>query len=424
MQRRIFLGGALASAGLALTPSQVRAQARANVVVIGGGFAGATAARYLREFAPRANVTLIEPSAQFVSCPMSNRVLQGAMGLRDLTRTYAGMTSRFRVNLISELAASLDLDKREVVLGNGKRVPWDRLVIAPGVDFNYDQIQGMDTVAQERIPHAWKAGQQTIQLRDRIERMPEGGVVAMHIPKAPYRCPPGPYERASLLAAKLKATNPKAKLLVFDANPEIQAKKDLFQAIWSKEYAGIITYTPNADIERVVAASGDVKFVMQGNVKADVWNIIPPQRAGVIARKSGLANVGDRWCGVDFRSYESVVRPGVHVLGDSIQGSPGVPKSAHMANQHAKVCALAISRILAGQAPIEDIAIANTCYSFVNRRDAIHVAAVYRYDPATKQMAVVKGAGGLSEQASTIEGVYAMGWLTNILDEAMGSVAV
>ncbi len=425
MERRSFLQASFGAAALLLTPTKLRAQSRANVVIIGGGFAGATAARYLREFAPRINISLIEPARQFISCPMSNRVLQGAMGLRDLTRSYEALASRFRINLIQEAAASIDATKREVILASGKKVAWDRLIVAPGIDFDFEAVAGLDAAAQARIPHAWKAGPQTIELRDRIDKLPEGGVVAMHIPKVPYRCPPGPYERASLIAARLKQRNPRAKLLVFDANPEIQSKKDLFQRIWSKDYGGILTYTPNADIERVNAATSEVRFVMQANVRADLWNIIPPQRAGTIARHAGLAHAANgRWCGVDFRSYESTVQAGIHVLGDSIQGSPGMPKSGHMANQQAKVCAHAVSRILAGEAPIEDIVIANTCYSFINQREAIHVAAVYRYDPSSKQMVAVKGAGGLSEQASVMEGVYAMGWLTNILDDVMGPTAV
>jgi Uncharacterized NAD(FAD)-dependent dehydrogenases len=404
MERRSFLQATFGTAALLLTPAQLRAQSRANVVIIGGGFAGATAARYLREFAPRANISLIEPASQFISCPMSNRVLQGAMGLRDLTRSYEALADRFRINLIQEAAASIDATKREVILASGKKVAWDRLIVAPGIDFDYEAVAGLDAAAQASMPHAWKAGPQTLDLRDRIDKLPEGGVVAMHIPKVPYRCPPGPYERASLIAAKLKQRNPRAKLLVFDANPEIQSKKDLFQRIWTKDYAGILTYTPNADIERVNAASSEVRFVMQANVRADVWNLIPPQRAGAIARKAGLANAANgRWCGVDFRSYESTAQAGIHVLGDSIQGSPGMPKSGHMANQQAKVCAFAISRILAGESPIEDIVIANTCYSYINQREAIHIAAVYRYDSTSKQMVAVKGAGGLSEQASVME---------------------
>ncbi|MFN3629258.1 MAG: FCSD flavin-binding domain-containing protein [Casimicrobiaceae bacterium] len=424
MDRRQFLLSSIAGSALTLTPSLLRAQSRANIVIIGGGFGGATCARYLREFAPRVNVTLIEPNAQFISCPMSNRVIQGAIGLRDLTRGYDSFASRFRINWVQDRATAIDTGKREVVLSRGKRIPWDRLVVSPGVDFDFDAVPGLNAQAQARMPHAWKAGPQTIELRDRLEQLPEGGVVAMHIPKAPYRCPPGPYERASLIAAKLKRRNPRAKLLVFDANPEIQAKKGLFERAWAQEYKGIISYTPNADIAQV-DASGELIFAAQGKVKADLWNVIPPQRAGQIASASGLANRADgRWCAVDFRSYESTAVPGVHVLGDSVQGAPGMPKSGHMANQQAKVCAMAIARQLAGEPMLEDIVIANTCYSFVNQRDAMHVAAVYRYDAKERTMKPVVGAGGLSEQPSTIEGVYAMGWLTNILDDTMGPATV
>ncbi|MCX8099599.1 MAG: NAD(P)/FAD-dependent oxidoreductase [Casimicrobiaceae bacterium] len=420
MDRRAFLStGVIAMTGW-LTPARLRAQGRANVVVIGGGFGGLTCARYLREFAPRVNVTLVEPAAQFVSCPMSNRVIQGAMGLRDLTRSYEAFAARFRISWIQDSATAIDPSRREVATAGGRRLAWDRLIVAPGIDFDFDAVPGLSREAQARVLHAWKAGPQTIELRDRLAELREGGVVAMHIPKVPYRCPPGPYERASLIAARLKQRNPRAKLLVFDANPEIQSKKGLFERIWAREYKGLITYTPNAEIASV-GADGEIVFAAQGKVKADLWNLIPPQRAGRIAMTSGLANAaGGRWCAVDFRTYESTALAGVHVVGDSIQGAPGMPKSGHMANQQGKVCALAIARQLAGEPPLEDIAIANTCYSFVTQSDAIHVAAVYRYDPKERTMKPVQGAGGLSDRESPIEGIYAMGWITNILDEMLG----
>ena len=422
MDRRQLLLAGVAGALPLLTPSALRAQSRANIVVIGGGFAGAACARYLREFAPRASVTLVEPRREFVSCPMSNRVIQGVMGLRDLTRSYEALAARARLGWVAEEASRIDPGKREVVLAGGRRLPWDRLVVAPGVDFDHSSIPGMNTDAIARMPHAWKAGPQTLELRDRIQRLPAGGVVAMHIPKVPYRCPPGPYERASLIAAALKQRNPQAKLLVFDANPEIQSKKGLFERIWAQEYKGILTYTPNAEIAQVDSA-GEVSFALHGKVKADFWSVIPPQRAAMIARTAGLANSGNRWCSVDFRTYESTAVPGIHVLGDSVQGL-GMPKSAHMANQQAKVCAMAIARMLAGEPPLEDIVIANTCYSFVNQRDAIHVAGVYRYDARERTMKPVQGAGGVSENASALEGVYAMGWLNNILDDTMGPATI
>lgn len=419
MNRRSFLQAA--SAALLLPASAARAQANAQVVVIGGGFGGATCIRYLREFAPRARITLVEPSAEFIACPMSNRTLHGMLSVRDLARAYSDFAGRHGINRVRDSVSAIDPARRELSLAGGKKLAYDRLVVAPGVEFLYDGLKGMESpAARQKILHAWKAGDQTVALRDRLHALPDGATIAMHIPKVPYRCPPGPYERASLIAYYLKTNRPKSKLLVFDANPDIQSKRDLYLQAWKTHYTSILEYVPNADIALVDAAANVLDFSVQGKVKADLWNVIPPQRAGAIALAAGLANVGGRWCGVDFLSYESAVHPGIHVLGDAIAGSPGMPKSGHMANQEGKVCASAIALMLAGQAPVAKVAIANTCYSFVTHRDAIHVAAVYRYDPASKQMVATKGAGGLSSEASSVEGIYAMAWFSNIMSDTLG----
>jgi len=274
--------------------------------------------------------------------------------------------------------------------------------------------------AQSLVPHAWKAGEQTQTLRDMLFGMPQGGTVAIHIPKVPYRCPPGPYERASLIAHHLQTRNPKGKVFVFDSNPEIQAKKGLFEAYWKNKCAGLLEYIPNAEVENVNAAERTIEFKVHGKQKVNVLNFIPPQRAGAIARRAGLANVGDRWCAVDFLTYESTRQKGIHVLGDSVAGSPGMPKSGHMANQEAKVCAGAIAAMSVGQpVPAEPI-IANTCYSFVNQSEVIHVASVHRYDAEKKAMVTVAGAGGLSATPSQAEGLYAISWASNILDDTLG----
>ncbi len=269
------------------------------------------------------------------------------------------------------------------------------------------------------MPHAWKAGEQTQRLKDMLYSMPAGGVVAMHIPKVPYRCPPGPYERASLIAYFLQQRNPRGKLLVFDSNPEIQSKKGLFEAVWKQQYASQIEYVPNAEVESVDAATRTLELKVQGRHQVSVLNLIPPQRAGAIALRSGLANVGKRWCGVDFLSYESTQHKGIHVLGDAIAGAPGMPKSGHMANQEAKVCAGATAALSVGQAVPQQPIIANTCYSFVSQTEAIHVAAVYRYDAAKKTMVAAPGAGGLSPAPSTTESLFAMSWAGNIMSDTI-----
>lgn len=419
MQRRSFLQAA--AAAMLLPAKVVRAQAGAQIVVVGGGFAGATCIRYLREFAPRARITLVEPNAEFIACPMSNRTLHGMLSVRDLSRPYSDFAGRHGINWIRDTVSGIDPQRRELSLAAGKKLSYDRLVVAPGVDFLYDSLKGMESAAaKQKILHAWKAGDQTVALRDRLHALPDGATIGMHIPKVPYRCPPGPYERASLIAYFLKTNRPKSKLLVFDANPEIQSKRDLYLQAWKTHYASILEYVPNAELALVDAAANVLDFSVQGKIRADLWNVIPPQHAGTLARGAGLANVGARWCGVDFLSCESTAHKGIHVLGDAIAGSPGMPKSGHMANQEGKVCAAAIAQILAGQAPITNIAIANTCYSFVTHRDAIHVAAVYRYDPASKQMLATKGAGGLSSEANSVEGIYAMAWFSNIMSDTLG----
>jgi len=417
-RRRILAAGA--GAAVLGAPSLASAQGGANIVIVGAGFGGATAAKYLRRFNPALNITVIEPAGEFVMCPMSNRVIHGGMWLRDITRPYHPFMTRNNLRWVRAAADEIDPERREVRAGKD-RIPYDRLIVSPGVDYHYDDIAGMESrQAQAQIPHAWKAGEQTQQLKEMLYGMRQGGVIAMHIPKVPYRCPPGPYERASLIAHYLQMKNPRAKLMVFDSNPEIQAKKGLFEAVWKSKYQGLIEYVPNAEIEQVDAAQRTLEFKVHGRQKADVINLIPPQRAGAIARRAGLANVGDRWCGVDFLTYESTARRGIHVLGDSVAGVAGMPKSGHMANQEAKVCAAAIAAQSLGLPPPPQPIIANTCYSFVSQTDVIHVAGVYRYDPEKKTMAAAPGAGGVSSAPSQVEALYAIAWANNILNDTMG----
>ena len=417
LTRRTLLQAA--GAAMVASPMAGMAQAGQRIVVIGGGFGGATAAKYLKRFNPALQVTLVEPNAEFIMCPMSNRVLTGGMTLRDISRPYDRFATKHDIQWVRAMADEIDPERREVRAGK-LRLPYDRLIVSPGVDYVYEDIPGMEgEEAQRLVPHAWKAGEQTQRLKDMLYALPQGGVVAMHIPKAPYRCPPGPYERASLIAYYLQLRNPKGKLLVFDSNPEIQSKKGLFEAAWKQQYGKLIEYVPNAEVESVDARTRTLELKVQGKHKVDVLNLIPPQRAGTIARRSGLANVGERWCGVDFLSYESTQHKGIHVLGDSIAGAPGMPKSGHMANQEAKVCAGAIAALSVGQPVPQLPIIANTCYSFVSQSQAIHVAGVYRYDAAKKTMVSAPGAGGLSPEASATESLYAMSWAGNIMNDTL-----
>ena len=261
------------------------------------------------------------------------------------------------------------------------------------------------------LTHAWKAGAQTVALRRQLEAMPDGGVVALSIPKAPYRCPPGPYERACVVAAYLKQHKPKSKLLVLDANAEVQSKKALFEKAFKSYYDGVLEYRPNAELKEVSGTLAKLEFE---DVKADVLNVIPPQRAGDIARQAGLINVNQRWCGVNWLSMESTAVPGVHVLGDATMAGPLMPKSGHMANQHAKLAAAAIIQLLKGEPVSPTPVLMNTCYSFVSAKEAVHVATVHQYDAAERIMKTVPGSGGVSAGINQIEGRYALGWAQNI----------
>ncbi len=417
-RRRLLLGAAAA-----LMPRWLGAQpAVMRVVIVGGGFGGATCARYLKLWSGRIDVTLIEPQSVYVACPLSNRVLGGAFYVHDLARDYGGLTAGSGVRVVRATAVAIDAQKRSLRLSDGSSVPWDRLVLAPGIEFDAERIDGLPRALDSgAVLHAWRGGSQQIsRLRARIADMPAGGVVAIHIPKAPYRCPPGPYERASLIAHFLSRNNPKAKLLIFDSNPDIQSKRGLFLDVWKSRYAGIVEYTPDAEL-LAVPNGRELRFAMHGTVRADVINVIPPQRAPALLRRAGLSPSGGAWCPVEFLGYESTLVPGVHVVGDAILSAPGLPKSGHMANQAGKVCAGAIVAAASGRPPSSDPVIANTCYSFVSAQEAMHVAGVYRYDPQQRTMVAVKGAGGISQRPSAAEGVHAIGWAFNILHDTFGS---
>jgi NADPH-dependent 2,4-dienoyl-CoA reductase/sulfur reductase-like enzyme len=390
------------------------------VVVVGGGYAGATAAKYVRMWGPDIEVTLVERDAEFVSCPLSNRVIAGVIQLKDLTRDYGKLQARHGVKLIRDEATVIDPVAQQVRLGKGGALKYDRLIVAPGVDILYDEVPGLDSPeAQARVLHAWKAGPQTVALRKQLEAMANGGVYAMTIPKAPYRCPPGPYERACQVAWYFKSSKPKSKVLILDANEDVVSKKGLFMKAWSERYAGIVEYRPNSELTGVDAATLTAKLTFE-DVKADVLNVVPPQRAGRIAADAGLITANNRWCGVDFLTYESSVVKNVHVLGDAIMAAPQMPKSGHMANQHAKVCAAAVVALMHGEPVNTQPLVTNTCYSFVSDKEVIHVASVHAYSPEKKTMEIVPGASGVSAAASELEGQYGEAWGRNIWSDMLG----
>ncbi len=412
LKRTALVGGVLALPGLA--GCALPSRARAHVVVVGGGFGGATVAKYLRMWSSAGvDVTLIERNPQFISCPMSNLVIGGERTMADITMSYAGLRDNWGVRVMQDSVSAIDTTARSLRLASGGTLSYDRLVLSPGVDFMYDRVPGLESEdARSRVLHAWKAGAQTAALRKQLEEMADGGVYALTIPKAPYRCPPGPYERACLVANYFSRAKPKSKVLVLDANEEITSKKGLFTKAFEK-YAGILEYRPNSELREVDAGRRTAILDFE-SVRADVLNVVPPQRAGDIAASSGLKLVNGRWVDVDWLTFESLNTPGVHVIGDAIFPAPTMPKSGHVANQQAKVAAAAILSLLAGEPPNPAPLLMNTCYSFVDSKNVIHVSSVHRYDVATKTVLPVPGAGGVSVAANELEGVYAQAWARNI----------
>ncbi|QCX50038.1 NAD(P)/FAD-dependent oxidoreductase [Ralstonia pseudosolanacearum] len=414
--------GATALAGPLAACAALPGMRNARVVVVGGGYGGATAAKYVRVFSgARVDVTLVEPSAAFVSCPLSNLVLSGDRDLASLTVPYDALVARHGVRWVRDRATAIDIGAQQVRLAGGGTLDYDRLILSPGIDFVPGAIPGLaDATTAARAPHAWKAGAQTLALRHRLEAMPNGGVVAISIPLAPYRCPPAPYERACLIAYWLQRARPASRVLILDANDDVTSKGALFKRVWAQRYPDHIEYRPQYNAVDIDTAGRVLKFDVQDDVEADVVNLIPPQRAGAIAVAAGLATANGRWCEVDFLTFESKVAPGVHVIGDAIQTAPLMPKSGHMANQHGKVAAAAVVALLAGRAPDPSPLYANTCYSFTAPDKAMHVATVHRYDAAERTMVTVPGAGGLSDAPSMAEGNLARGWSRAIWSDMLG----
>lgn len=427
-RRRLFGTLGAAAASMALLPVAAQAgdgKSKPNgkpvgrVVVIGGGFGGATAAKYLRKLSQGAiQVTLIERNKEFISCPASNEVLSGTRDVATLRHSYDGLEKHWGVKVVHASVVGIDPQKRRVKTDGAGDFDYDRLVLSPGFDFSFDQIAGLDAKAQETILHAWKAGPQTVALRKQLVDLPDGGVYALTIPKAPYRCPPGPYERACQIAFYFKHHKPKSKVLVLDANDKVQSKEKLFTSVWAKDYENIVEYQPKWNAVGVDAAAGTVVSELGDKVKADVLNILPPMRAADIAHAAGVVNVNGRWSDVSWITLESTAVPNVHVIGDALQAAPLMPKSGHMANQHGKAVAAAIVDLFAGHTPQPPL-VANTCYSLVDDERAIHVDSVHRYDPEKKTLLVVPGSGGLSAEPSVPEGVYARAWAETIWKDAL-----
>ncbi len=416
MKRRQLLQAGSAAGALGLAGCASIGGSGAKVVVVGGGYGGATAAKYVRMWSDYGiDVTLVEPNAAFVSCPISNLVIGGSKTLGDITTPYDNLEKRHGVKVVKDYVTAIDPEKRSIKLASGGELPYDRLILSPGIDFMLEGLPGLrQPGAQDKVLHAWKAGPQTVALRRQLEAMPDGGVYALTIPLAPYRCPPGPYERACQVAHYFSKAKPKSKVLILDENDDVTSKGPLFKKAWAERYKGIVEYRSKHKVVDVDVATNTLKFEFNDDIKASVLNVLPPMRAGEVAVKTGLATANRRWCEVDFLTFESKAAKNIHVLGDAIQVAPLMPKSGHMANQHGKTCAAAVVALITGK-PVNPLPIYNnTCYSFVSDEDVVHVASVHRYDAAQKTMLTVPGSGGVSTMANELEGRYAMAWARNI----------
>jgi sulfide dehydrogenase [flavocytochrome c] flavoprotein chain len=416
MTRRRFLtvtgAGTLAVAGLsgcAAMRGETASTSRRRVVVVGGGWGGATAAKYVRLADPSIEVVLLEPNRKFVSCPFSNLVLSGARGIGQLTFGYDGLRE-YGVKVRHEAATAIEPDARRVRIGDGA-LAYDRLIVAPGVDFLFDQVEGL-AAAQDTVLHAWKAGPQTVELARQLHSIPDGGVFVLTVPPVAYRCPPGPYERICQVAWYLKSQKPRAKLIVLDANQNIVSKTALFRAAW-QAYPNI-EYRASNKVAKVDPGTREVTTDFGDKVRYDVVNVIPPQRAGAIAVQADLVGADARWCEVDHVTYESVKHRNVHVVGDSTTGLP-VPKSGTIANAMGKICANAVVSLMNGR-PAPAVPPLNTCYSWVNDREAMAVVNAYRIENGK----VVQIEQKLTPGHSTLYAQHAEGWARSIWTDIIG----
>ena len=419
LSRRALLSSALSLGALAVLPP-ARAHIKAKLVVIGGGFGGASAAQHLRTLLPDAEITLVEPNPIYTACPFSNLVISGTRTLSQQQFGYESLRAR-GITLAHDRAVAVDTSKRHVRLQSGHTLAYDRLILSPGIDIRWNQISGYDQAAAEHMPHAWKAGGQTELLRAQLTAMPEGGLVVMSVPPAPYRCPPGPYERASLIAHYLKTHKPRSKLLILDAKDSF-SKQSLFQAAWAEHYPHHIEWrsaTEDGRVARIDAATRTVWTDFE-SYQADVVNIIPPQKAGQIADLAGVSDATG-WCPIDPVSFESTRVPGIHVIGDATLAAP-MPKSAFSANLQAKICAHAIASLLSERAP-EPTILTNTCYSYTTPETAVSITGVYTSQD--HQLRSVAGAGGVSPLAAEVgvrrtEAAEAAAWFQTITQDAFG----
>jgi sulfide dehydrogenase [flavocytochrome c] flavoprotein subunit len=385
-----------------------------RVVVVGGGYGGTIAAKYIRMMDKTIEVVLIEPNKQFVSCPFSNLYIGGLLpDLSTLTIGYEKLAANHGIKMLHDTVTAIDAVKKTVTVSGGT-IDYDRLVLSPGIDFRAEEIEGYNLATTPLImPHAWKAGPQTLLLRKQLVDMPNGGTVVLTIPLAPFRCPPGPYERTSMIAMYLKQHKPKSKIVVLDANPDIVSKAGLFKKGWKKHYEGIIQYRGAQKVTAVNAQNRSVFIEGMEEVKGDVVNVIPPQRASYIASAAGLIGPDKNWCPINGTTFESTLQKNIHVIGDACNAG-AMPKSGYSANSEAKICATNVVALMNGKETTEMSGI-NTCYSYISAKEAVSVAGVYAVQGGN--IISVPNSGGVSPDLNEVEAVYASSWLKNILIE-------
>ena len=419
MNRRSFIKLMGAATGIGLTgaplissAAEIMPKKGRRVVVVGGGYGGTIVAKYIRMNDPSIEVVLIDRDKTFISCPFSNLVIGGSRKLDENKMTREGLASNHGVKLVYDEVTAVDTAAKKVVLTGGT-ISYDRLVLSPGIDFRFDEIEGYDAVETPKvIPHAWKAGEQTLLLRKQLEDMQAGGTVVISIPVTPFRCPPGPYERISQIAWHLKNNKPGSKIVVLDANPDIVSKAGLFRKGWKKHYDGMIDYRPANKVVKVDAKKRSVDTGVE-EIAGAVVNLIPPQKAGLIAHKAGVVGEDKKWCPVNQVTFESTIAKDVHIIGDAaIAGA--MPKSGYSANSQAKVAALNIVQLMNGKDLIDPSHV-NVCYSYLTDKEAVTVSAVYKV--AEGKTIAVPNSGGVSPDLSELEGIYGRSWIKNILTE-------
>jgi sulfide dehydrogenase [flavocytochrome c] flavoprotein chain len=419
MTRRNVVGSIAASAAALALAAPSHAQSAARIVVIGGGFGGASCARALKRIDPKLQVTLIEPNRIFTACPFSNEVIAGLRELAAQQFSYDRIVAE-GVTVIAQAATKVDPQARVVGLADGTSLGYDRLVLAPGIDLRFDALPGYDEAAAARMPHAWKAGEQTMLLRRQLEAMDDGGLVALAVPASPSRCPPAPYERASLIAHYLKARKPRCKIIILDAKDAFPQQR-LFENAWKELYPGMIERVSLSQGGRVVSVDPATNTIVTdfGNYTAQVANVIPPQQAGRIA---GIAGAADHtgWCPIDPVTFASKLVPDIHVIGDACIGG-GIPKSASAANAEAKACAGAVANLLAGKAP--DISkLVGTCYNTVAPGYAFSLSGIYQ--PKDGMFAEIDGVTtspvDAPREARAREAEVAQSWYKTITVDAFG----